>query len=363
MQILRFSTMQYREGSRLEALQFSSDSRSLAGVWRTHQNVLEVCWWDVQQGAETALDFGASLGEDDATPPLPALSADHRFLARMHNERGGAQYLVFVDRKAKGKAKGFRELTAWGYDEDGYNFQYFTALAFSPDGEHLYAAVAGGHPEEDTPEGLGIYRWIAKAILNNRGAKSCGRLLPDKGFFLPMPQPSVFDWARFGHPFVIAPNGNSLAAGLWNNRILSWDLATGKPLPEPKLKKRKDPTAWRLAFGTHGGTLAAADETVTFYDTAAAQPQLALPPGPKFNHESLPKRPFVFDLAFHPSAAFLAVANGDESVRWHESRTGAERATFEWQIGSITAVAFSPDGSLCAAGGKDGEVAVWDVDG
>lgn len=363
MQILQFDTMQSRQGNRLEALQFRSDNRALAGVWRTQQNIIDVCWWDVQRGAEVGSDFGASLGEDDATPPIPALSPDHRFLVRMQNERGGAQSLAFIDRDAKRKGKGCRELTAWEYEDD-YSFQYFIVLAFSPDGEHLYAAVGGGDPEDDTKDAhrIGIHRWSVKTILSNRGVKSCKRLLPEKGFFLPMPIPDVFDWARFGRPFVFAPNGNSIATGFWNNRVPSWDLASGNPLSEPKLKKRKAPTAWRLAFSPDGRTLAVADESVALYDVASAKPLLALPPGPKFNHESLWKRPIVFDVAFDPSGKLFATANGDAPVRWYDAKTGAERETFDWGIGSITAVAFSPDGSLCAAGGEGGQVAVWDVD-
>ncbi len=306
------------------------------------------------------------MGEDDATPPLPALSPDHRFLARMGNERGGAQYLMLFDRRAKPKNKRDRgrELTAWEFDEEGYSYQYFSGLAFSPKAKHLYVAVAGGHPEDDTADAhrLGVFRWTLKAVQNGRGKKSAGRLLPDKDFFLQMPQLGVFDWARFGNPFVISPDGSALAAGFWNERVLSWDVSSGAARPEIKVKKRKDPTAWRLAFSPDGQTLAVADETVTLYHVATAKPRTTLPRGPAFKHQSLPKRPLVFDVAFHPSGRTFATANGDSLVRIWDAQTGAERETYDWGVGSITAVAFSPDGNLCAAGGQHGQVAVWDVD-
>ena len=41
---------------------------------------------------------------------------------------------------------------------------------------------------------------------------------------------------------------------------------------------------------------------------------------------------------------------------------GIERATFDWGLGPVTALAFAPDGLLCAAGDAAGQIAVWDVD-
>lgn len=226
----------------MSALHFAADNRTLAAVWRDSANQITVCWWDLARDGETDSNFGANRAEDDFTPPDPAISLDHRFLARMANERGGAQHVEFVDRSAKKQC--VRELTAWECDDEhgepeGCNRQVFDQFVFSPDGEYLVAAVAGGDVDDETKDAhrIGIYRWSIDAILKGRGPKSGDRHLPDKGFFLPMPALDVFAWAKFGRPFVITPDSSAVAAGMWNNRILAWEMSSGRLLPAPRLKK------------------------------------------------------------------------------------------------------------------------------
>lgn len=366
---LRFRPTRGLTDGRLSALQFSPDGRTLAAVSRAEGNILSVAWWDLQRREQVDTEFGARIGEDDATPPAPALSPDHQLPARMENERGGAQRLVLVDRSTP-KRRTYK-LTAWPYERpddypDDFNYQSFDAMTFSPDGSYLYVLVFGGHPEDNAGDGerIGVYRWHIPAVLRRRGKKSAGHLLPDPGFFLNTPAPEVFEWAKFGRPLVIGPDGRTLAAGSWDKRVLGWSLPAGEALPEMGVrKKRKQPIAWRLAFSPDGRALAA-DEAATVYDTATGKPRLALPPGPAVSHPQFRSRwSSVFDLAYDPAGRLLATADGDAVVRWWDATTGAELASYDWDIGGVTAVAISPDGCLCAAGGQDGRVAVWDVDG
>jgi WD40 repeat protein len=74
------------------------------------------------------------------------------------------------------------------------------------------------------------------------------------------------------------------------------------------------------------------------------------------------KKP-ITGLAFHSSGRYLATTGGDSTVRLHDRDAGwAVTKTFDWNIGKLKSVAFSPDGTLGAAGGEKGQVVVWDVD-
>jgi hypothetical protein len=70
----------------------------------------------------------------------------------------------------------------------------------------------------------------------------------------------------------------------------------------------------------------------------------------------------VNDLAFPPDGRMLFTVTSDGTVRVWDRSSARVVKEFDWNIGPLTAVACSPDGTLAAAGGKGGRVAVWDVD-
>ncbi len=67
-------------------------------------------------------------------------------------------------------------------------------------------------------------------------------------------------------------------------------------------------------------------------------------------------------VGFLPGGGTVLTAAMDGTVRLWDSTTGAETRSFDWGIGKVQAAAVSPDGTLCAAGGGDGHLVVWDVD-
>jgi WD40 repeat protein len=75
-----------------------------------------------------------------------------------------------------------------------------------------------------------------------------------------------------------------------------------------------------------------------------------------------PTRLAFTDLAFHPSGRFLAATSNDATVRLYDTSNWSLATTFTWDIGRMRSVAFSPDGTLAAAGSDTGRVVVWDVD-
>jgi WD40 repeat protein len=67
--------------------------------------------------------------------------------------------------------------------------------------------------------------------------------------------------------------------------------------------------------------------------------------------------------AFHPAGKVMAVIDGGSTlVKVYSVEDLTKTASYSWKHGHLNDVTFSPDGTLAAAGGKDGKVVVWDVD-
>ena len=68
-------------------------------------------------------------------------------------------------------------------------------------------------------------------------------------------------------------------------------------------------------------------------------------------------------LAYHPTRPILmALLGASTLVKFLNAETGELLTKFKWNIGGLRCVAFSPDGTLAAAGSVDGKIVVWDVD-
>jgi WD40 repeat protein len=67
--------------------------------------------------------------------------------------------------------------------------------------------------------------------------------------------------------------------------------------------------------------------------------------------------------AIHPNGKSLAVIHGGPTlVKVYDLGTLKQVHKWTWKLGALQSVAYSPDGTLGAAGSEDGRVVVWDVD-
>ena len=215
----------------------------------------------------------------------------------------------------------------------GTGYRY---VSLAPDGQHV---ITTNSPER---RGLGpchIDYWLADRV--GVGAalwsvtldrESCRRamFLADDRFALPEAPPS-----RPGHQvYCFAVHA----------------MADGAALAEsPTFENYPD---WQ-AVSTDGRWIAGAkDRHIVIWDTHDLRR-----PAAEWDNDN--RRSYT-DLAFHPSGKYLAATSNDQTVKLYDTTTWVLNRTFTWDIGKMIGIAFSPDGTLAAAGSDTGKVVVWD---
>jgi WD40 repeat protein len=155
------------------------------------------------------------------------------------------------------------------------------------------------------------------------------------------------------------PNGVRAVAVSPARRMVAWVTAHRKVRVWETLKndktidfpQRKDCPA--VAINPAGTQLAAAvDWTVKVYNIEKRTERFELK-----GHKGT-----VSAVAFSPDGATIATGSWDQTVKLWDAATGQERATFKWPIGRVYCLTYAPDGLRLVAGGDLGAVVVWDMD-
>jgi RNA polymerase sigma factor (sigma-70 family) len=172
----------------------------------------------------------------------------------------------------------------------------------------------------------------------------------------PLPQGAVLRLGslRLRHGWVLrsvafTPDGKLLFSAGWDSVIRAWDPATGQQVREVRAP---EDGVDAIAVSADGKLLAGAGMTgdVLLWDAATGRELRRLE-----GH-----RRQVHGVAFAPKGDRL-VAGGEAAARVWDVATGKTLHTLDVE-GGVSAVAFSPEGRLVAAGTARGAALVWDAD-
>ena len=248
-----------------------------------------------------------------------------------------------------------QKIQAWR----AYN-SYIVGLAFSPDGVLL--ASAGG---DNT-----INLWIVESaeLTHSLSGMAYGLdFSPDGAWFaagmgaeiriwdtqnyellhiLPCDFRSSQGWPPVTFSLAFSPDGSLLASGHREVAML-WSTETWE---EAFTLEGHEADVHNVAISPDGTLVVSgsADATIKLWDTVSGE-----------ELRTLRGREPVFGVAFSPDGSLLASVSGDQTVKVWDSATGQLVYTLGGHTDQLTSVAFSPDGSWLVSGSYDGTVILW----
>lgn len=183
-----------------------------------------------------------------------------------------------------------------------------------------------------------------------------------------------------GHPvglsnLAFSPDGGTLAIGSWNSTVQLWDIAGRAPLKAIFTGHLEGIES--IAFSPDGNTLASGGSggweghKVFLWDVAIATAPGSSETGCRFPISSDHKAAFlrhiseISAVAFSPDGTILAASeSGNNTILLLDVGSGAYKAVLStpqtWNSDGVASIAFSPDGKTVASGSYR-ELRIWDV--
>jgi guanine nucleotide-binding protein subunit beta-2-like 1 protein len=152
----------------------------------------------------------------------------------------------------------------------------------------------------------------------------------------------------------ISSDGAFCLSGSWDGTLRLWELASGECTCDPFVGHTKDVLSVAFSADNRQIVSGSRDKTINLWNTLGH---------PKYSLKEDGHEEWVSCVRFSPNAALpLVVSAGwDKVVKVWDVPRCRLRCDLIGHTEYINSVCVSPDGSLCASGGKDGDAMLWDL--
>jgi len=168
-----------------------------------------------------------------------------------------------------------------------------------------------------------------------------------------VPQKRLTGHNHFVSDVVLSSDGHFALSGSWDKTLRLWDLGTGKTT-----RRFEDHTkdVMSVAFSADNRQIVSGsrDKTIKLWNTLAQC---------KYTIQEDGHQDWVSCVRFSPNNQnpIIVSASWDKYVKvWNLSNCKL-KTNYMGHSGYLNTVTMSPDGSLCASGGKDGKAMLWDL--
>jgi guanine nucleotide-binding protein subunit beta-2-like 1 protein len=168
-----------------------------------------------------------------------------------------------------------------------------------------------------------------------------------------VPRRSLQGHSNFVQDVVISSDGQFALSGSWDNTLRLWEIATGQTTRR-FVGHTKDVTSVAFSADNRQIVSGSRDGKIKVWNTLGEC---------KFTLSDEGHTDWVSCVRFspNPQTPIIVSAGWDKKVKVWNLNTMKLQSDLVGHTGFVSTVTVSPDGSLCASGGKDGKAMLWDL--